>query len=53
VTIQSIGGAKGRAKGDLSGLNYKVIKVNNVSLREKFLRKKFPNEKTILDDNSW
>ena len=40
VTIQSIGGSRGRAKGDLWGLSYKVIKVNGVCLKEKFLRKK-------------
>ena len=40
VTIQSMGGSKSRAKGDLTGMNYKVIKINNVSLKEKYLRKK-------------
>jgi small subunit ribosomal protein S12 len=40
VTIQSIGGGSYRAKGDLHGLNYQVIKVNNVSLKEKLLGKK-------------
>jgi small subunit ribosomal protein S12 len=40
VTIQSIGGSSGRAKGDLYGLNYKVIKVNGTCLKQKFLRKK-------------
>lgn len=40
VTIQSIGGGNKRAKGDLFGLNSQVIKVNGVSLKEKFLRKK-------------
>ncbi|MCJ0620142.1 30S ribosomal protein S12 [Haloarcula hispanica] len=34
VTIAGIGGAKGRAMGDLSGVNYKVEKVNGVSLIE-------------------
>jgi len=34
VTIAGIGGAKGRAMGDLSGVNYKVEKVNGVSLEE-------------------
>ena len=40
VTLQSMGGSKSRAKGDLTGMNYQVIKVNNVSLKQKFLRKK-------------
>lgn len=34
VVIAGIGGAKGRAMGDLSGVNYKVEKVNGVSLLE-------------------
>ena len=34
VTIAGIGGAKGRAMGDISGVNYKVEKVNGVSLEE-------------------
>ncbi|PSH01235.1 MAG: 30S ribosomal protein S12, partial [Nanohaloarchaea archaeon QH_8_44_6] len=34
VTIAGIGGAKGRAMGDLSGVNYKVEKVNGVSMIE-------------------
>jgi len=34
VTIAGIGGAKGRAMGDLPGVNYKVEKVNGVSLQE-------------------
>lgn len=34
VTIAGIGGAKGRAMGDLSAVNYKVEKVNGVSLLE-------------------
>jgi small subunit ribosomal protein S12 len=36
VTIQSIGGGSYRAKGDLHGLNFQVIKVNGVSLKAKF-----------------
>lgn len=40
VTVQSIGGGSYRAKGDMHGLNLKVIKVNGVSLKEKFLGKK-------------
>ena len=34
VTIAGIGGAKGRAMGDLSGVNFTVEKVNGVSLIE-------------------
>jgi len=34
VTIAGIGGAQGRSKGDLPGVNYKVEKVNGVSLIE-------------------
>ena len=34
VTIAGIGGAKGRAMGDISGVNYKVEKVNGVALLE-------------------
>lgn len=33
VTISGLGGRMGRAKGDLSGIRYKVEKVNGVSLR--------------------
>ncbi len=33
VTIESIGGKMGRAKGDLSGVRWQVIKVNDQSLR--------------------
>lgn len=32
VLIESIGGRKGRAKGDLSGIRWQVIKVNDQSL---------------------
>lgn len=32
VIIESMGGRKGRAKGDLSGIRYQVIKVNDQSL---------------------
>jgi len=45
VTLEGIGGAKGRSVGDLPGVRYKVVKVNGVSLdalikgiREKPLR---------------
>lgn len=34
VIIQCIGGKKGRAKGDLPGIRWEVIKVNNQSLAD-------------------
>jgi small subunit ribosomal protein S12 len=34
VLIQCIGGAKGRAKGDLGGVRWEVIHVNGQSLRD-------------------
>ncbi|MFC2162933.1 30S ribosomal protein S12 [Candidatus Altiarchaeota archaeon] len=34
VTIEGLGGRKGRSMGDLSGVRYKVIKVNDISLNE-------------------
>jgi small subunit ribosomal protein S12 len=34
VLVEGIGGSKGKSYGDLPGVRYKVIKVNNVSLRE-------------------
>ncbi len=34
VMIEGIGGRLGRSYGDLPGVRFKVIKVNNVSLRE-------------------
>ena len=34
VIIEGIGGAMGRSYGDIPGVRYKVIKVNNVSLQE-------------------
>lgn len=34
VMIEGIGGRKGRSMGDISGVRYKVIKVNNISLKE-------------------
>ncbi len=34
VVIQCIGGAKGRAKGDLSGVRWEVIHVNGQSLKD-------------------
>jgi len=32
VTVEGIGGAKGRAMGDIPGVRWKVVKVNDVSL---------------------
>jgi small subunit ribosomal protein S12 len=34
VMVEGIGGRMGRSKGDIPGVRYKVIKVNNVSLKE-------------------
>lgn len=34
VLIEGIGGRMGRSYGDIPGVRYKVIKVNNVSLKE-------------------
>lgn len=34
VLVEGIGGRMGRSYGDLPGVRYKVIKVNNVSLNE-------------------
>lgn len=34
VVIEGLGGRKGRSMGDLSGVRYKVIKVNDISLNE-------------------
>lgn len=34
VMIEGIGGRKGRSMGDISGVRYKVIKVNDLSLDE-------------------
>jgi small subunit ribosomal protein S12 len=34
VQVEGIGGRMGRSKGDIPGVRYKVIKVNNVSLKE-------------------
>ncbi|MHA1249528.1 MAG: 30S ribosomal protein S12 [Candidatus Helarchaeota archaeon] len=33
VIVEGIGGAKGRAKGDIPGVRWKVVKVNGVSLK--------------------
>ncbi len=40
VTVVGIGGARGRAKGDLPGVRWKVIKVNNASLESLLIGKK-------------
>lgn len=34
VIIEGIGGPKGRSKGDIPGIRYKVVKVNRVSLEQ-------------------
>ncbi len=34
VIVEGIGGAMGKSYGDIPGVRYKVIKVNNVSLQE-------------------
>jgi len=34
VTIEGIGGRKGRSMGDIPGVRYRVIKVNDISLNE-------------------
>lgn len=34
VMVEGIGGSKGKSYGDLPGVRWKVIKVNNVSLNE-------------------
>ena len=34
IMIEGIGGRKGRSKGDIPGVRYKVVRVNGVSLRE-------------------
>ncbi|MDG6224311.1 MAG: 30S ribosomal protein S12 [Candidatus Thermoplasmatota archaeon] len=34
VLVEGIGGRKGRSYGDIPGVRYKVIQVNNVSLNE-------------------
>ena len=40
VLVQSIGGPKCRSKGDISGVSYKVIKINNICVKQIFLNKK-------------
>jgi len=32
--VEKIGGRMGRSMGDIPGVRYKVVKVNNTSLRE-------------------
>ena len=34
VIVEKIGGRMGRSMGDIPGIRYKVVKVNNVSLKE-------------------
>lgn len=34
VLVEGIGGSRGRSYGDIPGVRYKVIKVNNVALNE-------------------
>ncbi len=34
VVVEKIGGRMGRSMGDIPGIRYKVVKVNNVSLKE-------------------
>jgi small subunit ribosomal protein S12 len=34
VIIEGVGGAKGRAYGDLPGVRFRVVKVNDVSIKE-------------------
>ena len=34
VLLEGIGGPRGKAKGDMPGIRYKVIKVNDISLPE-------------------
>jgi small subunit ribosomal protein S12 len=40
VLVEGIGGVKGRARGDLPGVRWKVIKINNVALIELILKRK-------------
>lgn len=40
VVVEKIGGAMGRSMGDIPGVRYKVVKVNNVSLDELWRGKK-------------
>ena len=40
VIVEGIGGAKGRAKGDIPGVRWKVSKVNGIALSSLITRKK-------------
>lgn len=40
VTLEGIGGRMGGAYGDIPGVRYKVVEVNNMSLREMVLGKR-------------
>jgi len=40
VVVEGIGGSRGRSMGDIPGVRWKVITVNNVSLKELVLGKK-------------
>jgi small subunit ribosomal protein S12 len=40
VLVEGIGGVKGRSRGDLPGVRWKVIKINNVALDQLILKKK-------------
>jgi len=40
VLVEGIGGVRGRSKGDLPGVRWKVIKINNVALDQLILKKK-------------
>lgn len=40
VLVEGIGGRMGRSYGDLPGVRFKVIQVNNISLKELVLKKK-------------
>lgn len=40
VLVEGIGGSKGKSYGDLPGVRFKVIKVNDVSLKELVLGRK-------------
>ncbi|GGM71536.1 30S ribosomal protein S12 [Thermogymnomonas acidicola] len=44
VVVEGIGGRKGRSKGDIPGVRYKVVKVNGISLKELVKGRK---EKTV------
>ncbi len=40
VMVEGIGGRMGRSYGDLPGVRFKVIKVNNISLKELVMKRK-------------